>query len=167
MNVKIKYFLYQYNLQFTVAIIITTILVFFFNKVNDFNVIFTIIASEFYLSFIVQKQKLDELHLFKEIFVEFNRRYDALNEKLNQIKELDKSLEKEKDTLYDYFNLCGEEYFFYKHGYIYPEVWKAWCNGIDYYLKDKRIGNLWLQEEATESYYGLTRNEISKHITQK
>jgi hypothetical protein len=35
MSVKIKYFLYQYNFQFTVAIIITTILVFFFNKVND------------------------------------------------------------------------------------------------------------------------------------
>jgi hypothetical protein len=121
------------------------------------------------LFFIVQKQKLDELHLFKEIFVDFNRRYDALNEELNQIvRDSGNSLGKnEIDTLYDYFNLCGEEYFFYKHGYIYPEVRTAWCNGIDYYLKDKRIGNLWSQEEATESYYGLTHNEISKHIAQK
>jgi hypothetical protein len=138
-------------------------------KVKDFNVVFTIIASEFYLFFIVQKQKLDELHLFKELFADFNRRYDALNEKLNQIiKDSGKSLGKDEiDTLYDYFNLCGEEYFFYKHGYIYPEVWKVWCNGIDYYLKDKRIGDLWLKEEKTESYYDLTRNEISKHVTHK
>lgn len=35
--------------------------------------------------YVVQKQKLEELQTFKELFNEFNRRYDKLNEKLNRI----------------------------------------------------------------------------------
>jgi hypothetical protein len=70
----------------------------------------------------------------------------------------------ELDALNDYFNLCSEEYLYYLKGFIYPEVWKAWCNGMEYFLQDKRIGDCWVKEEKNAaSYYGLTRSEIRKY----
>jgi hypothetical protein len=57
--------------------------------------------------------------------------------------------------LFDYFNLCGEEYLFYSQGYVYPEVWKAWFNGMEFFRPNPRIRQLWNEELKTGSYYGL------------
>ena len=108
--------------------------------------------------FFVQKQKLEESRLFKELFEEFNERYDKLNEELNRIinREAKQSLTSdEKNTLYDYFNLCGEEYLFYKQGYILPEVWESWVNGMRIFFKDNRVREIWEEELRTNSYYGF------------
>lgn len=58
--------------------------------------------------------------------------------------------------LYDYFNLCAEEYLYFQKGYIYKEVWTAWCYGIRFFFESPRIRPQWQQEEETNSYYGLT-----------
>lgn len=65
--------------------------------------------------FLIQKQKLDEARLFKELFQEFNRRYNHMNGHLYKIK-FKESLLSEEDKLFliDYFNLCSEEYLFNK-----------------------------------------------------
>jgi hypothetical protein len=79
--------------------------------------------------YFIQKQKIEELRLFKELFQEFNDRFDNLNDDLNRICEngIDpKNKRKDIQKLYDYFNLCGEEYLYYRKGYIFPEVWEAW-----------------------------------------
>ncbi len=63
--------------------------------------------------FIVQKQKLEELRLFRDLFTDFNCRYDEMNEKLENIltgNQIEDS--KLRKTLVDYFNLCAEEYLF-------------------------------------------------------
>lgn len=111
-----------------------------------------LISSVFFL----QKHKLEELRLFTELFKEFNERYDNLNDKLNKriLKNGDLSTE-DKIILFDYFNLCGEEYLYYKEGYILPNVWKAWNNGMKVFFKDERIKKLWDEECKTESYYGF------------
>jgi hypothetical protein len=93
------------------------------------------------------------------LFTEFNSRYDKLNEALNKIVE-DKSgvelSDAENNTLNDYFNLCAEEFLFFKKGYIYPEVWRAWENGMLYYLrKNQRVRTKWEREVESGSYYGL------------
>lgn len=116
-----------------------------------------------------QKQSLEEFKVFRELFAEFNERDDDLNEDLNRICSEDPEEElspKDRTTLYDYFNLCGEEYFYFKLRYIYPEVWRTWCHGIEGYLKYSRVGKLWAEEERTDSYYGLTREVIAKHLNQ-
>ena len=97
------------------------------------------------LSFVyfVQKQQLEEARLIKELVTQFNERYDDLNEELNSIVRAKGSAEPlenaQKDTLYDYFNLCAEEYLFYRRGYVYPEVWEAWARGMETYLVDDRV----------------------------
>lgn len=89
-----------------------------------------------------------------------------MNERLNHIKNKSVSelLEShEIDTLNDYFNLCGEEYLFYRRGYIYPEVWKSWVAGMKIFYEDERIQKVWSKELNTESYYRLN---VSKEIEQ-
>jgi len=108
--------------------------------------------------YFVQRQRLEEIHFFREIFDNFNKRYDCMNEKLNDIIRKDDSSSlsvEEKDTLNDYFNLCGEEYLYFREGYLLPNVWHAWKNGIRIFLKCKRINDYWKIEMSSGSYYGL------------
>ena len=57
--------------------------------------------------------------------------------------------------LYNYFNLCAEEYLYYRKGFIYPEVWFAWRNGMKIFCGCPRICALWKTELQTNSYYGF------------
>jgi len=100
-----------------------------------------------------------ETQLFRELFREFNARYDNLNDRLNEIwnRPADQSL---KDTdhgvLCDYFNLCGEEHMYATAGYIDPRVWLAWHNGMRYFAQDPEILDFWNRELKQNSYYGFT-----------
>ena len=110
--------------------------------------------------YFVQKQKLEETRLFEELFRSFNDRYDQMNGDLNQlIDRTDKQVitKEDKNLLYDYFNLCAEEYLFYKRGYIPPTVWESWEEGMRYYMRDPRIRRVWEEDESTQgsSYYDL------------
>ena len=112
--------------------------------------------------YFVQKQKLEELHLFRDLFSGFNERYDELNERLNRITgargggQTDLT-DQERETLIDYFNLCSEEFLYYRRGYVYPEVWEAWLNGMLVFYSDDRIRSYWDRELRAGSYYGLER----------
>lgn len=107
--------------------------------------------------YFLQKQKLEELKLFRDLFKEFNERYDVLNERLAKMAE-NPSVEvsqEECDLLIDYFNLCSEEYLYYQKGYIDPSVWLAWHNGMKALVAVPRIQAVWRVEKKTDSYYGL------------
>jgi hypothetical protein len=138
---------------------------------DDFNLLLVMLGGLVSFFYFIQKQQLEELQSFRELFQYFNKKYDGLNEILNGIAtgDVNKALtEDEEDALNDYFNLCSEEYLYYIKGFIYPEVWIAWCNGMEYFLQHKRIGELWKkEEEKSASYYGLTRREIRKHVSRK
>lgn len=113
--------------------------------------------------YFVQKQKLEEMKLFKELFTEFNERYARQNDKLSDIKsskiinsdELNKILD-------DYFNLCSEEYLFYKEGRIHNEAWGSWCRGMKEHLSSDVINSYWEKAQKENSYYGLTTAVIDK-----
>ena len=113
--------------------------------------------------YFIQKQKLEELRLFREIFKECNARYDAMNERVASICDSnDARLNPEEATqLIDYFNLCGEEYLYYKRGYIPPEVWEAWFLGMQIVISSPRVNELWRVEASTGSYYGLPLNPFN------
>mgnify|MGYP001439575906 CR=1 FL=1 len=124
---------------------------------ENLTTVVTLVGSLLSLLYFLQKQKLEELHLFRALFKEFNERYDTLNEKLALIAE-EKSADlstKECETLIDYFNLCGEEYLYFTKGYIDPAVWNAWHKGMNALVSVPRIRKLWLAEKLTDSYYGL------------
>lgn len=117
------------------------------------------LGGVFSFIFFVQKQKLAETSLFRELFDGFNKRYNDMNGALNDINVGDKDLplsSGEIVALYDYFNLCAEEYLYYRMGYIPPVVWESWYNGMLIYYSNQRIRDLWDKELRTNSYYGFT-----------
>ena len=125
------------------------------------SLIATTLGTTLTFCYFVQKQSLDELKLFNDLFTSFNRRYNAMNAKLEDIyagKEMsDVELKK---ALVAYFNLCAEEYLFVEEGYIHSKVWESWCCGMVYYLGNDRIRKVWDEEMKSSSYYGLTLDTV-------
>jgi hypothetical protein len=150
-----KHFVYKHfdAIMVCLFLIVIFLTVFFMDRWESR---ISLIGGVFSLVFFIQKHKLEELNLFTELFKEFNKRYDKLNGKLYPIiSRTDDLTSDDKDVLFDYFNLCGEEYLYYNEGYIIPSVWKAWENGMKIFFSDKRIKKLWDEEDRTDSYYGF------------
>jgi len=107
-------------------------------------------------------QHLQQSRLFKELFTEFNQRYNELNEGLNDIRGRPEGAPlkpEDTKTLFDYFNLCGEEFLFFRAGYIDLDVWRSWCHGMQEFMNDPEIRRLWEDELKSGSYYGFTLDE--------
>jgi hypothetical protein len=110
-------------------------------------------------TYFVYRQHLDETKLFKELFVEFNERYNKLNEGLNGIRygpPNGKLSDAERDLLFTYFNLCAEEYFFYQAGYIDYSVWESWKKGMRVFFGHPTIRELWKLDSKANSYYDFS-----------
>jgi hypothetical protein len=108
--------------------------------------------------YFLYRQHLDETKLFKELFVEFNKRYDVLNDNLNTVlfgPREGELTDAEREVLFRYFNLCAEEYFFYQAGYIDHDVWKSWHTGMATFFAHPRIRKLWDGDCKADSYYGF------------
>jgi len=154
-----------------IVLVISSIWVYYSSRTReDITLAITIVGSVFSFFFVIQKQASEDIRLFKELFVDFNKRYDMLNEKLNRIVDADPTsplTEEEKDILNDYFNLCSEEYLYFKQGFILPEVWRSWCNGIYFFMENPRIKSMWADEQKSLSYYGLTMQIIYKGTGRK
>jgi hypothetical protein len=104
------------------------------------------------------RQHLDETKLFKELFAEFNARYNALSDGLNATlfsTTSDPLSNSERDTLFKFFNLCAEEFFFYECGYIDRRVWESWYRGMSVFFKNQRIQALWKDDSKGNSYYNF------------
>ena len=117
--------------------------------------VLAVLGSVFYF---LQRQNLEEMALFRDLFKEFNLRYDTMNGPLSELLSKPEAPLSQGDQklVVDYFNLCGEEYFYFSRGFVDPRVWKAWSNGMRQYLKDPRIQALWKEESKSNSYYGLS-----------
>jgi hypothetical protein len=158
MNIKTKWFIHKYYFTIAISTLLLVILLapIFYLKGADWKVLLAVIGGLSSFFFFIQKQELEEAKFINELFVKFNARYDCMNEKLYAIvKEKETLATDDINILFDYFNLCGEEYLFYRRGYIYPEVWKSWVAGMKFYFNDRRIRKLWVEELSSESYYGF------------
>lgn len=117
----------------------------------------TVIGALLSVAYFLQQQKLDELRLFREIFKECNSRYNELNDYLAVIakKEPEELEDTDRLKVIDYLNLCGEEYLYFKRGYIEPSVWQAWHNGMKCVVSAPAINHIWQQEKKNGAYYEL------------
>lgn len=106
-----------------------------------------------YLVFYLNFRNNSFRNLFK-IISEFNRRYDSIN---NDIYELNES-NIDKTKIFDYFNLCSEEYYFYSHGMIPHDVWMNWKVGMSEYFNKEHVKSVAEEEflnKDDQSYYGF------------
>jgi hypothetical protein len=122
-------------------------------------VVGALIAGVLSFCYFIQQQRLAEMHLFVELFTNFNARYDKLNDKLGRITSTNSLTTSDRQVVVDYLNLCAEEYLFFKEGYILPSVWTTWCRGMGQYVDREPFSSIWRDELASQSYYGLS-NEI-------
>jgi hypothetical protein len=138
-------------------------LVAIFHTDQTASLVGSIIAAALGLCYFAQQQKLAEISLFKDLFTEFNRRYDSMNESLRQIANSGKPPdEAAHQAIIDYCNLCGEEYLFFAEGYIHREAWRPWCAGMLWYFEREPFRSIWDEEHATRSYYGLSLEAIRR-----
>ncbi|MBR9860733.1 hypothetical protein GYB22_08300 [bacterium] len=110
-------------------------------------------------------QQLSEDQIFHDLFTDFNRRYDEINNTLYRIEQTFNDSEPEElqrfpeiySKLNDFFNLCAEEYFWYKRKRIPNDIWKVWHNGMNYwYNRVPSIRSAWeyeLTQFGHEGYY--------------
>lgn len=154
----IKRFLYKYYALVSAAVFATGVCLVLIRSL-EWNQFAAITAGVFAFAFSVQKQNLEEMKWFKELFQQFNSRYDSLHEDLNKIYDQPPHLpleEHEIKTLFKYFNLCGEEYLYFDKGFICEEAWTAWHNGMRLFRQNPRIKKLWDDDLKTDAYYGLS-----------
>jgi hypothetical protein len=146
-----------YPLAFLICFVSPVVAWFKFTAGQPPTLLISAIGGIIGVFYFLYHQHLDETKLFKELFTDFNSRYDALKIDLNAIlfdpsEDVLSSFQREK--VFNYFNLCAEEYFFYKAGYIDHDVWKSWCRGMHLFFSHPRIQGLW-EQERKESYYGF------------
>lgn len=109
--------------------------------------------------------KIAHDNLSKQLFTEFNARYESLNNILNNIPA-DKSLQlvlkdrEHANCLVDYINLCAEEHYWFRQGRIDARIWKSWHAGMkEWHEKLLSLRQMWeIESEFPESYY-LENNE--------
>ncbi len=156
----------HYPTTFLVSVIaVIAILLCFFSEAEVIKLSIAAIGVMGGFVYFLYSQHIRETEIFIELFQTFNEQYDHLNDSLNIIRQADESKERENSTelspedkqdLYDYFNLCAEEYLYYKSGYIDERVWENWIRGMKCFADSPSIRKLWEEELKTNSsYYGF------------
>ena len=137
---------------------------YFFGGGDRVGLVGAAIAGTLGFYYFVQQQKLAETQLFHNLFTAFNARYDKLNGPLAKIAcQSEGPLpESDRNLIVDYFNLCAEEYLFYKEGYIHRDAWRSWCRGMLWYLRHHPFRDVWNNEVETDSFYGLSLDVIKQ-----
>ncbi len=141
-------------------IIALTLFIFLGEKIE---IIGAVLATGISLAFGFRQYTMENDKMFKELFGEFNRKYDSkFNDKLNKIDAFIKVgnqlvlEDSDKLIIIDYLNFCSEEYLWYSKGRIPEIVWNSWENGMIYFLNLKPINEVVLtQKKQKTSYYGL------------
>ena len=120
-------------------------------------------------------RELSNDNLQKQLFTEFNSRYDNMNDIIQFIldfseEDIQKYIEsnnnesfgdfKKKDIKFkinDYFNLCSEEYYWHSKKRIDDRIWNSWRKGMDdIYNKSEIIRKQWQEEiknDGWKSFY--------------
>ncbi|MHA7128404.1 hypothetical protein [Algoriphagus namhaensis] len=161
---KIKQFLWDYIIT-TLSLfgIIIIVLIFLFPFIlpesKEFEAIIALLILYFGILYNILTYKISADRFSKELFNEFNKRFDEKNEILNKI--IAGNTFRDQDILQieqvvDYLNLCSEEYYWYKKGRIDELVWQSWKKGMMFYLGNanfKRV--IEDQRKEKDSYYGL------------
>ena len=120
-------------------------------------------------------RELSNDNLQKQLFTEFNSRYDNMNDIIQFVLDFSKEdsvkfLESKNDEgfgdynkafikfkINDYFNLCAEEYYWYSKKRIDDRIWNSWKKGMDdIYNKSEIIRKQWQEEiknDGWKSFY--------------
>ena len=147
----------------TVAVVIFCVLPEKFQLSQLLLSIMSGIAAFFYFLYSQHSINTDR---FIKLFQEFNARYERLSDRLNAlVQSNDEPFIEENNlqVLCDYFNLCAEEYLYFRTGYIDEDVWHAWLNGMRHFAKYVEVRRIWQSELDQGSYYGFSLGLVERN----
>ncbi len=128
---------------------------------KEYEAIIAGLVLYFGILYNIMTYKISADKFSKELFNEFNERFDKMNENLNRIIKEEffyfaHSNFTIDDVVIDYMNLCAEEYYWYRKGRVDYLVWDSWKKGMIYYLKNPSFMSVVEdQRKEKDSYYGL------------
>ena len=99
---------------------------------NKIEVLVATIATGISLSIAYIQSRIQDDKIFKELFTEFNHRYDSyFRQELEVIVDRHNSIteplvDEDREIIIKYFNLCAEEYLWKSKHRIPQKVWVAW-----------------------------------------
>lgn len=113
-----------------------------------------VVATGITLSLGIRQYKTENDKIFKDLFMDFNSKYDQeFRKRLNKIRKQNKI--KDPNILIDYFNFCAEEYVWKTKGRIPDRVWDSWEKGIVFFISNPIVREIFDKEkEQKNSYYG-------------
>ncbi len=123
------------------------------------------------LYFAMQNLRRENNTFTEHLFTAFNKRYDDLNEEMNGIDsptykpKLGKEYRTPEDIVYDYLNLCSEEYYWHMEGHIPDLIWRNWKEGMLGYFKKETVHRIFKEEADNankNSYYGFLEHMKGK-----
>jgi len=110
--------------------------------------------------------KLSRDKMTKELFTEFNLRYDKIKDQLTLIAKLtDEQIEalseaeflEYRKSIIEFFNICAEEYYWKTEKRINPKIWRSWHKGMNaIFEQSELIQKIWIEEcqnGGFQSYY--------------
>ena len=109
-------------------------------------------------SYANQQRHAEDAKFMRELVKDFSERYDKMNGPLAAAVASgtpSQFTSAERELFIDYFNLCADEWLYYRKGYVDEEVWASWRSGMEQYSKHEKVITLWREEAKTNSYYGL------------
>lgn len=118
------------------------------------EILVAVIATGISLSLGIRQYKTENDKIFKQLFQEFNSKYDnKFRKKLSKIRNQNNV--KNTEIVIDYFNFCAEEYLWKTKGVIPDNVWNSWEKGIVFFISNPLIKEIFVKEkEQRNSYYG-------------
>ena len=123
---------------------------------NADNVLLAAVGGLWALAFYLHSRHGEDARFAKELMREFNSTYGKISTELQDaIWSSEPFSRPSKLRFIEYFNLCAEEWLFWKTGYVYEPVWNAWAWGMHQYSSDPRVKTLWEEEQKTNAYYGF------------
>jgi len=132
-----------------------------------------VLATTIFIGYLNYQHNQDRL--FKDLFKEFNERYDKLNDNFEELTmkypedvsvlNIDK---RHLKTIVDYLNLCAEEYFWFEKGRIDPQAWESWRSGMKTWANVPVVKAVFNNEMAnwTSSYYHGFQDFFKKLIAE-
>lgn len=118
-----------------------------------------VLATTIFIGYLNYQHNQDRL--FKDLFKEFNERYDRLNDSFEELTAYQEDVsvlvinKKHLRVVVDYLNLCAEEYFWFEKGRIDPQAWESWKAGMKTWADLPVVQIVFTSEMAnwTSSYY--------------
>jgi len=128
----------------------------------EFKTLLAIFGGLITAYFGLLKQISDDDKMFQQLFTDFNNKYSGeTNDLFNKLLSGEKiQIDiKEKLLIIDYFNLCSEEFLWYKKNRIPYKVWKSWEAGIIENISIPEVKEIFNEEtndkKKKNSYYGF------------